>query len=67
AIRMLDHKLVMRGTVIFAWDNETDKVASLQFKTDMMTPLIELLGNLSSVSCAFEKACVTPDCNFVLH
>ncbi|ETI32498.1 hypothetical protein F443_20716 [Phytophthora nicotianae P1569] len=64
AARMLDKKLVMRGSVLFDWDSTTGKVSSLRSQADMMTPMLNLLGSLEDVSCAFNKARVTPDCTF---
>ncbi|OWZ08660.1 hypothetical protein PHMEG_00018757 [Phytophthora megakarya] len=65
AIQMLDQKLVMRGSVVFGWDNVMDKVVRVEFQADMMTPMTKLLGNLSKVSCVFEQARVTPDCRML--
>ncbi|OWZ02167.1 hypothetical protein PHMEG_00026317 [Phytophthora megakarya] len=64
ATKMLDQTLAMHGSVVFGWDNATDKVVRVQFQADLMTPMIKLLGNLSDVSYVFEKARVTPDCKF---
>ncbi|KUF95402.1 bZIP transcription factor 1 [Phytophthora nicotianae] len=65
AAKMLGKSLVMRGSVSFRWDSATDKVVSIYSQADMLTPMLNLLGSLEDVSCAFYKARVTPDCRFV--
>ncbi|ETL81708.1 hypothetical protein L917_18017 [Phytophthora nicotianae] len=62
---MLGKKLVMRGSVLFGWDNTTDKIVSFHSQADMITPMLNLLGNLKDVSCVFSKARITPECKFV--
>ncbi|KAG2786222.1 hypothetical protein PC129_g22979 [Phytophthora cactorum] len=65
AAKVLGKRLVMHGSVFFCWDCATDKVVSLHSQADMITPMLNLLGSLEDVSCAFFKARVTPDCKFV--
>ncbi|OWZ06376.1 hypothetical protein PHMEG_00021378 [Phytophthora megakarya] len=60
AVRMLDQKLIMCGTVKFGLD-VMDKVTRVDFQADMMTPMTKLLHNLRTVSYAFTKARITPD------
>ncbi|ETL92958.1 hypothetical protein L917_08795, partial [Phytophthora nicotianae] len=42
--RMLDKRLVMHGTVAFGWDITSGKLDSIHWQTDMMTPMLALLG-----------------------
>ncbi|EEY53834.1 uncharacterized protein PITG_07438 [Phytophthora infestans T30-4] len=65
AAKMLNKKIVMQGSVTFGWDRATEKVTSIYAQADLVTPLLNLLGSLEDVSCAFYKARVTPDCRFV--
>ncbi|ETP30063.1 hypothetical protein F442_20872, partial [Phytophthora nicotianae P10297] len=65
AAKMLGKNIVMRGSVSFRWDSATDKVVSIYSQADMLTPMLNLLGSLEDVCCAFNKARVTPDCRFV--
>ncbi|KAG3033505.1 hypothetical protein PC121_g24348 [Phytophthora cactorum] len=65
AAKMLGKRLVMRGSVFFGWDVATGKVVSLHSQSDMITPMLNLLGSLDDVSCAFSKARVSPNCTFV--
>ncbi|KAF4139194.1 hypothetical protein GN958_ATG11554 [Phytophthora infestans] len=63
--KMVNKKIVMQGSVMFGWDSASDKVTSIYAQADLVTPLLNLLGSLEDVSCAFYKARVTPDCRFV--
>jgi DNA-binding transcriptional regulator GbsR (MarR family) len=65
AARMLDQKLVLRGSVTFGWDGTSDRIVRLQTQTDVLTPLLKLLGSLQGVSSVFDKALITPDGRFV--
>ncbi|KAG3030276.1 hypothetical protein PC119_g6295 [Phytophthora cactorum] len=60
--RLLNQLFVMRGSVRFDWDSATDCVVSIQSQSDMLTPLLRVLGTLEDVSLVFEGALVTPDC-----
>ncbi|KAG6951378.1 hypothetical protein JG688_00013761 [Phytophthora aleatoria] len=60
--RLLNQRFVMRGSVRFDWDSATDCVVSIQSQSDMLTPLLHVLGTLEDVSLVFEGALVTPDC-----
>ncbi|KAF4139153.1 hypothetical protein GN958_ATG11671 [Phytophthora infestans] len=62
--KLLNQRLVMRGSVYFDWDSTVDCVARIQSQSDMLTPLLRLLGTLEDVSLVFQSALVTPDCQF---
>ncbi|KAF4147505.1 hypothetical protein GN958_ATG03275 [Phytophthora infestans] len=62
---MMTKKIVMQGSVTFGWDKATDKVTSIYAQADLVIPLLNLLGSLEDVACAFYKARVAPDCRFV--
>ncbi|KAK1948581.1 hypothetical protein P3T76_000870 [Phytophthora citrophthora] len=61
AARLLGQQVVMRGCVQFEWDSEMGRVARVQHKADLLTPLLDLLGSLEAVSCVFDNALVTPE------
>eukprot|EP00644_Phytophthora_capsici_P006000 jgi/Phyca11/97445/e_gw1.2.1209.1 len=61
AAKLLGRQVVMRGCVQFVWDSDMGRVARVQHKADLLTPLLELLGSLEAVSCVFDKALVTPE------
>ncbi|KAG2786423.1 hypothetical protein Pcac1_g4166 [Phytophthora cactorum] len=65
AAKMMGNRLVIHGSVVFGWDCATDKVVSHYSQADILSPMLNLLGSLRDVSCAFIKARVTPDCKFV--
>ncbi|KAL3672397.1 hypothetical protein V7S43_003082 [Phytophthora oleae] len=62
ADRLRNQRITMRGTVYFYWDKTTGRVARMETKSDLLTPLLHLLGDLEAVSRVFEKALVTPEC-----
>ncbi|KAE8996711.1 hypothetical protein PR003_g4867 [Phytophthora rubi] len=63
--RILGQRLVVHGSVLFGWDNTSNKVVRFQAQADLLTPMLKLLGNLEDVSFIFSKALITPDCRFV--
>uniref|UniRef100_H3GNP8 BZIP domain-containing protein n=1 Tax=Phytophthora ramorum TaxID=164328 RepID=H3GNP8_PHYRM len=62
ATKLQGRCISMRGSVLFTWDDKNDCVASMQSRSDMLTPLLQLLGNLEDVSRVFDSALVTPEC-----
>ncbi|OWZ00109.1 hypothetical protein PHMEG_00028777 [Phytophthora megakarya] len=65
--RLLGQRIVMHGTVTFVWNEEKGRVVSLQYSVDMMTPMMQLLGNLEDVVSVFDRAQVTPDSRLVAN
>lgn len=61
ATKLLDQKLVMCGSVRFDWNSDYGRVVRLHAQSDMLTPLICLLGSLEDVARVFDKAHITPD------
>lgn len=59
--RLLGKRLVMDGAVNFVWSEEKGRVVSLQYSADMLTPMLQLLGNLEDVARVFAGANITPD------
>ncbi|KAG7375867.1 hypothetical protein PHYPSEUDO_014966 [Phytophthora pseudosyringae] len=64
--KLLNQRLVMRGSVRFYWDASCGRVGRIESKVDVLTPMLELLGNLEEVACVFEKALITPDGRIVV-
>ncbi|OWZ13136.1 hypothetical protein PHMEG_00013598 [Phytophthora megakarya] len=64
ANKLLGQRLVMHGSVVFQWDNEMDRVSSMQSRSDLLTPLLRVLGNLEDVNCVLKGSLVTPDCTW---
>ncbi|KAE8968258.1 hypothetical protein PR001_g27850 [Phytophthora rubi] len=65
ASRILGQRLVVHGSVLFGWDNTSNKVVRFQTQSNLLTPMLNLLGNLEDVSFIFSKALITPDCKFI--
>ncbi|KAL3657765.1 hypothetical protein V7S43_017337 [Phytophthora oleae] len=61
AAKLLNQRLVLHGSVRFDWDAALGRVDRVEFKTDLLTPLLKLLGSLEDVATVFEKALVTPE------
>ncbi|OWZ15152.1 hypothetical protein PHMEG_00011268 [Phytophthora megakarya] len=49
----------MRGSVRFCWGPKT---ARIQIQSDLLTPLLRLLGDLKEVSRVVKHATMTPEC-----
>ncbi|KAF4034288.1 hypothetical protein GN244_ATG13756 [Phytophthora infestans] len=64
--KLLRYRLIMRGSVRFEWDDRADRVSSMDTQSDMLTPLLRLLGNLEDVNRVFQGALVTTDCRILV-
>ncbi|ETK77613.1 hypothetical protein F441_07438 [Phytophthora nicotianae CJ01A1] len=60
ASKLQDQRMVMRGSTCFVWDAATKRIVSVVARSDMLTPVLRLLGSLEAVSRTFEKALVSP-------
>ncbi|GMF40787.1 unnamed protein product [Phytophthora lilii] len=65
AEKLLGQHIAINGSVHFEWDNTCDRVGRFEFKADMLTPLLRVLGNLADVSRVFDNALLTPECGLV--
>ncbi|GMF12375.1 unnamed protein product [Phytophthora lilii] len=54
-------RIVMRGSTRFGWDRIYGQMTSVMSQSNMLTPVLRLVGSLEDVSRVFEKALVTPD------
>ncbi|KAK1942262.1 hypothetical protein P3T76_006587 [Phytophthora citrophthora] len=54
--KLLGRRVVLRGSVRFHWDSATKRVAELVTCMEMMSPMLQLLGNLEDVAFAFHGA-----------
>uniref|UniRef100_H3GHJ4 BZIP domain-containing protein n=1 Tax=Phytophthora ramorum TaxID=164328 RepID=H3GHJ4_PHYRM len=61
ADKLLGQRIAMRGSMRFFWDRESRRVERVMGQSDMLTPMLRLLGNLEDVSVVFEGALVTLD------
>lgn len=56
AVKLLDHQFKYPCSVHFFWDEETSLVRRMEFDIDVVTPLLEHLGNYTDVSRVLEGA-----------
>ncbi|POM67430.1 Hypothetical protein PHPALM_16575, partial [Phytophthora palmivora] len=61
AEKMLGKKIVVQGSTYFNWDNASGRVTQLQWKTDLLTPMLQLLGSLEDVVQVFDSAKLSPE------
>ncbi|OWY94881.1 hypothetical protein PHMEG_00035266 [Phytophthora megakarya] len=64
--KLLGQTFLLRGSVEFKWDPDRIRVSSVQMHLDILTPMLEFLGNLEDVASVFESAMILPDCNLVV-
>ncbi|OWZ08764.1 hypothetical protein PHMEG_00018639 [Phytophthora megakarya] len=64
--KLLGQRLVMHGSVQFIWNSLTNRMEGLLSQSDMVTPLLQLLGSMEDVSVVLSKARVTPEGNLVV-
>ncbi|OWY98196.1 hypothetical protein PHMEG_00031096 [Phytophthora megakarya] len=65
AAQLIDQRIVMRGSVLFQWDDKIKRLERIYMKADMLTPILKIVGNLEKVGHVFERALVTPECKLV--
>ncbi|KAG6618947.1 uncharacterized protein IUM83_01341 [Phytophthora cinnamomi] len=65
--KLLGRRLEMHGFLCFGWDHVEDRVSSVNYSFDMLTPLMQLLGSLEDATRVFDGALLTPDCKFVTY
>ncbi|KAG1698662.1 hypothetical protein DVH05_014619 [Phytophthora capsici] len=63
--KLLGKSLVLVGSVHFKWNESINRIESFEFKADMITPLLKMLGSLDDVSRVFHNARLTPECGLV--
>lgn len=56
---LLGQRIVMRGATCFEWDRANERVTSVVAQSDMLTPMLRLLGSLEDVSRVFDKALIS--------
>ncbi|EGZ16311.1 hypothetical protein PHYSODRAFT_346831 [Phytophthora sojae] len=61
ADRILGQQIVLYGSTIFGWDGDCNRVTSALAQSDMLTPMLALLGSLDDVALLFDKSLMLPD------
>lgn len=64
--KLLGKQLALHGRGSFGWDSSNNKLISIHYQVDMVTPLLKLLGNLDDVSRVFANANFTPEGTLVV-
>ncbi|KAG1689954.1 hypothetical protein DVH05_028349 [Phytophthora capsici] len=59
--KLLNQRLVMRGAMRFEWDVAYCRATIVMTQSDLLTPMLRLLGGLKTTSYVFEKAFISPD------
>ncbi|KAK1941987.1 hypothetical protein P3T76_006309 [Phytophthora citrophthora] len=58
--KLLNQRLAMRGSTCFVWDRSSCCLTRVLTQNDMLTPMLNLLGNLEDVARVFNKALISP-------
>ncbi|KAG3061891.1 hypothetical protein PC122_g19484 [Phytophthora cactorum] len=61
AAKLLNQRIVVRGTVRFDWDEASCCMTRLETKLDLLSPFLELLGSLEDTARVFDTALLTPE------
>ncbi|GMF40971.1 unnamed protein product [Phytophthora fragariaefolia] len=61
ADRLLGQRIVMRGLTRFEWDGSCGRFTSVMAHSDLLTPILQLLGNVEDVSLVFVRSIISPD------
>lgn len=61
ADKMVGKKIVMHGSMHFVWDSASGRATRVQWKNNLLTPLLHLLGSLEDVSRVFDGARLSPE------
>ncbi|KAG6948068.1 hypothetical protein JG687_00015718 [Phytophthora cactorum] len=64
-LKLLDQRLVVSGSVRFDRDNLNNRVVRISSQIDLVSALLQLLGNVEDVSFVFNGARITPEGNVV--
>ncbi|KUF88844.1 bZIP transcription factor 1 [Phytophthora nicotianae] len=59
--RLLGRRLDCRCSLRFQWDDSAGRVTQLDWKMDLLTTLLRVLGNLEDVNRVLKKALITSD------
>ncbi|KAG3083163.1 hypothetical protein PI124_g18880 [Phytophthora idaei] len=56
ADKLVGQRVVMHGSTGFTWDEASGRVSSVQAQSDMLTPMLHMLGSLDGVTHMFKSA-----------
>ncbi|KAG6944493.1 hypothetical protein JG688_00017049 [Phytophthora aleatoria] len=61
ARKLLGQRIHMNSWTRFEWDSTVGKVTSVTSTTDLLTPMLQLVGSVENVSRVFEGALISPN------
>ncbi|OWY95846.1 hypothetical protein PHMEG_00034042 [Phytophthora megakarya] len=61
ALKLLNQRLIVRGSVWFGWDEATARVSRLETKIDMLAAMFKLVDNVEDVARVFDGALITTE------
>ncbi|ETI39256.1 hypothetical protein F443_15146 [Phytophthora nicotianae P1569] len=61
ADKLLGQKITLRGSMHFEWDNTCHRISRVMSQSDMLTPMLYILGNLEDTARVFQGAFVAPN------
>ncbi|EGZ16327.1 hypothetical protein PHYSODRAFT_505437 [Phytophthora sojae] len=61
ADRLLGQRIVMRGLTRFEWDGLSGRFTSVMAHSDLLTPMLRLLGSVEDASLVFDRSIISPD------
>ncbi|KAG2773419.1 hypothetical protein PC129_g21651 [Phytophthora cactorum] len=61
AEKLLGQRIVMRGSIQFDWDSTHRRVRSVIAQSDLLRPMLGIVGSLEDVTQVFDKAIISPD------
>ncbi|KAG7378358.1 hypothetical protein PHYPSEUDO_010217 [Phytophthora pseudosyringae] len=59
--KLIGRRIVLQGSVHFEWDEAYGRVTSVLSRSDFLTPMLHVLGNLGDASRVFENALISAD------
>ncbi|KAG1713240.1 hypothetical protein DVH05_000960 [Phytophthora capsici] len=59
--KLQGQRIVMHSSVRFDWDSSSKCIVRMLTQSDMLTPIVHLVGNLQDASRVFDGAFVTPE------
>eukprot|EP00644_Phytophthora_capsici_P019636 jgi/Phyca11/133786/e_gw1.750.1.1 len=59
--KLLGQRVTIQGWTVLQWDDTVDLVTRVNSESDLLSPMLRLLGSLEDVSVVFDQALVTLD------
>ncbi|KAL3673814.1 hypothetical protein V7S43_001504 [Phytophthora oleae] len=65
AAKLQGQRIEMRGWVHFQWSDDVERVDSVRYNVDILTPIMQLLHDLEGTARVFNNANITPESKLV--